>query len=186
MLEVPAASGLVRRGSLQDNNNWRELITVRGGETVQEMVQKLFKQSGYDKERAERSMVFLDGLDHPGASTVDYGQDAKQVGKEILKEIMELINGTKFEVTKPKNLDADGKDKKVKEEVEKVTLQTGHMFFICFGVKGGDLEDEDQSEEDNEQDAVDRSDAQSNGQGKRNYLETFISCFAIFGDQKHN
>ncbi len=119
-----------RRSSLQDGL-WRDLLTVRGGEAAREaVVGRLYRAAGHDRSRAERGIVFLDGLDAPGQRSMDYGEDASRVGEEVLREVAEVVGGAKVEV------EAEGEEGEGGEGRRRVTLDTRHMFFICFGVRG--------------------------------------------------
>jgi len=151
-----------RRPSLHGSENWRDLVKAARGETVAELMQRLYKDSGYEVARAERAIVFLDNVAGAAGKVADYGDDQRALCTEVLNEIRDVIDGTKVEVKGPKYLsddfkrrarsDDNGKNANVdsgfetdvgeleddhrqsEEDMDVVTLDTSHMFFICFGV----------------------------------------------------
>ncbi len=74
-----------RRGSL---GNWVQLLEGVSGDCLDEIMAKLFKQSDYELDRAERAIVFLDAMDNVGSAVADIDDDQKEVEGEIVEEIL--------------------------------------------------------------------------------------------------
>ena len=92
----------------------------------------MYKQCDYNRCKTERGLLLLDAMDNLGSGaglgTVD---DSEK--EELLREVLELIEGTKFEVV-------NGRTN------ETVTIDTANMFFICFGVNNDNLANADSVE----------------------------------------
>jgi hypothetical protein len=107
---------------------------------IQDVVPKLLKKADYDLDLAERGIVFLDNMDRIGA---DEDEDGSAEDKEILREVLEFIEGTEITVKGKTPSAADfhtSVDSAIDvcsssdEEPPDVTLNTNQLFFICFGV----------------------------------------------------
>lgn len=151
-----------RRRSLQPGC-LSQLLKGYEGDSLNKLVGRLFKQSGYDVDKTERGIVLLDNMQNLGEAEPDSMRG--QIFKEILGKsesqgrchpdwsgfhgdgILELIDGTEIKVRKPKILDNGDKDRVTRpnpsfnsNEGELVTIKTGHIFFICFGVNDQDID----------------------------------------------
>ena len=74
-----------RRRSLQPGTTLARLFD--GGETLDKIVGRLFKQSGYNVDKTERGIVFLDNMHH--LNNLDLGEflDEEKGSQMLIKEI---------------------------------------------------------------------------------------------------
>lgn len=103
-----------RRGSLTQLLSGYTATT----ETINSVISKLYRKADFDLTRAGRGIVFLDGMDKIGSN----GTNAtKAANKQVLQEILKIIDGSTVDVTRAGSTDNE-------------ELDTSNLFFVCFGV----------------------------------------------------
>ncbi len=85
-------------------------------ETINTVIAKLFRKADYDLGKAQRGIVFLDGMDKIGSNV----SGGKAANKQVLREILQTIDGTTVDVTRVGSEDNE-------------VIDTSHIFFVCFG-----------------------------------------------------
>merc|ERR1719414_2851078 len=68
------------------------------GETINTVVTKLYKKSEFDLDRAQRGVVFLDGLDKLCNNTDRNGDENAK--KQVFEEIFKVVSGTMINVSR--------------------------------------------------------------------------------------
>ncbi|XP_059097314.1 ATP-dependent Clp protease ATP-binding subunit ClpX-like isoform X2 [Tigriopus californicus] len=143
--------GLKKRPMTKNQRTGWLAKLLRGytGETVDGIVGKLFKKAEYDIERAQRGIIFLDAMDKIGHGAHDDDEDGEWHRQNIMKELMELIEGKTIHLTRraiqappvesgatgPSVCPLSSTETNVREEKEKFQINSANLFFICFGVE---------------------------------------------------
>lgn len=95
------------------------------GDDVESLIQKLYANSGYDVEKTEKGIVYIDEIDKISAKSENMNTTS-DVGREgVQQALLKLIDGS--EVSFPPN----GGRKNPQQEM--VTISTKNILFICGG-----------------------------------------------------
>jgi hypothetical protein len=118
------------------------------------MITKLYKKSEFDLDKAQRGIVFLDGLDKIGNNSSRSGDECAQ--QQVFKEILRIVQGTSMDVSRLVDsgisLNEAGIDFPEEEGQRKQSessgeyLDTSNMFFVCFGGPPDGFEKSEQKE----------------------------------------
>merc|ERR1719219_2632770 len=85
-------------------------------ETINSVISKLYRKAEFNLRKAQRGIIFLDGMDKIGAN-VNITEFAK---KQVLREILEVLDGKIIDVTRAGS-------------TENESIDTSQIFFVCFG-----------------------------------------------------
>ena len=130
-----------RRNSITKGLLSMLLSGEEAGETINTVVTKLYKKSEFDLDRAQRGVVFLDGLDKLCNNTDRNGDDNAK--KQVFEEIFKVVSGTMINVSRlvdrgmsveearNKLLEVPNQNKSFENCGE--FLDTSNMFFVGFG-----------------------------------------------------
>ena len=131
-----------RRNSL-NNGMLGMLCDGHYGETINSMITKLYKKADFDVEKAQRGIVFLDGLDKLCSNSSRAGEESAR--QQVFKEILKIVQGTWLDVSRLvdsgislNEAGVDIPDEDVEPPLRTVDkdgefLDTSGMFFVCFG-----------------------------------------------------
>lgn len=139
------------------------------------MITRLYKKSDFDVEKAQRGIVFLDGLDKLCTNSSRAGDEAAQ--QQVFKEILKVVQGTNVDVTRLVDsgisLNEAGIDIPDNEETQEETsetigefLDTSKMFFVCFGGPPDGFEKAEEKEKDENKILVPSNDSRHHSPGK--------------------
>ena len=102
------------------------------GETVNSIVSKLYRKSDFNLEKAQRGIVFLDGMDQIGVNGYVSNDDGLRevTSQQVFKEILSIVEGTKVDVSRIRTDSDVNRNSTISEEL----FDTSNLFFVCFGV----------------------------------------------------
>ena len=117
------------------------LLSDSVGETINSVVTKLYKKSDFDLDRAQRGVVFLDGLDKLCINTDRNGDENAK--KQVFEEIFKVVSGTMINVSRlvDRGMSVEDAAKTLFKDENQVNnfencgefLDTSSMFFVGFG-----------------------------------------------------
>ena len=126
------------------------------GESVNSVISKLYKKADFDLKKAQRGIVFLDGMDKIGMAGCPLSADRRireSVSHQVFKEILQIVEGTKIDVSRLKSeagepetssaadkaTSSNATNQSLEETQELLSQEeelfdTSNLFFVCFGV----------------------------------------------------
>jgi len=85
-------------------------------ETINSVITKLYRKAEFDLAKAQRGIIFLDGMDKIGNNA-----NISELGRrQVLKEILNVLDGNSVDVTRAGSTASE-------------YLDTSQIFFVCFG-----------------------------------------------------
>ena len=99
------------------------------GEDVENLLLKLLQAADWDRERAERGIVFIDEIDKIGRTTMNVSITRDVSGEGVQQALLKMLEGTIA------NVPPQGGRKHPEQSY--IQIDTGNILFICGGTFSG-------------------------------------------------